>query len=114
MEPLKNPMGVGKQKPMTAQDWLKSLTPEEIETVRDACNELLGDEAPPEMPTPDEVALTAMSGILASGKFGEDFGIAAEMAWKLCVPAYFAARSGFSDHMNKIYSTPEGEHFGDP
>ena len=60
------------------------------------------DDEEPEPPTVDDVALAAMQGLLASGKFDANPDVAVSLAWRVCVPAYYKERLGFSDFMNTI------------
>ena len=52
-------------------------------------------EPEPEPPYPDEVALVAMQGLLASGKF-EDPAVAVGQAWAICVPAFYQQRQYYA------------------
>lgn len=67
------------------------------------CPECGHDENEPDAPTPDDVALAAMAALLSSGKFDGSPEAAVGLAWKVCVPAYYKERNGFSAFMESLH-----------
>lgn len=58
---------------------------------------------PVEPPTPDDVALAAMHGLLAAGP-DVDVRAAVALAWMQAVPAFFEMRDKFSEFMEKLHN----------
>lgn len=54
-----------------------------------------GNDTAEEVVTGDDVAIAAMQGLLACGKWGETPGACASTAWLVIVPQYFQARDKF-------------------
>jgi hypothetical protein len=62
-----------------------------------------GDDFETLPPSPDDIALVAMQGLLASGKY-EDVAAACVVAWTVCVPAYHRGRTMFADQIAPIFA----------